>query len=248
MTLTAAGEVLLEHARILLDRADRARAEVRCADGRHRHLELRLVTAVEYVLDPMLHQISGPASGLEVTIATATGREAIRAVRAETADAAIVWGRSADEQDLSGTVLRQIPVHLALPAQHRLAASAAIAVADLATEAIVMFPRDLFLGIWDHIIGHLLPAGLSRPDQVLTQPDLINVPEAVLRSVAAGHGVAPVAPAMAEHLAVAGTVIRPLNPSLLVPLELVWREPPPPGLERVIAMLAGNPGVDRAGL
>lgn len=242
VTLTPAGEVLLEHTRILLERADRARTEVRCADGLHRHLELRVVPAVEHVLDGALRQLSGPASQLEVTTATATGREAIRAVREESADAAVVWVRSAQEQDLSGTVLRQVPVHLALPAGHRLAASPSVAVADLATEVIVLFPRALFLGVWEHIVGHLLPAGTSRPGQVLTQPDLINAPEAMLRSVAAGHGVAPVAPAMAEHAAVAGTVVRPLDPPLLVPVELVWREPPHPGLQRVIAMLAGTRG------
>jgi hypothetical protein len=51
-------------------------------------------------------------------------------------------------------------------------------------------------------------------------------------------GAAPVAPAMAEHVAVAGTVIRTLDP---VPGELVWREPPQPMYERV-AMLAGCRG------
>ena len=40
-----------------------------------------------------------------------------------------------------------------------------------------MFPRELFLGIWDHIICHLLPAVAPYPDQVLTQPDLINSPK-----------------------------------------------------------------------
>lgn len=61
----------------------------------------------------------------------------------------------------------------------------------------------------------------------------------MLRSVAAGHGVAAVTQAMAESLAVAGTVVRPLDPPLLTPVELVWREPPHPRLERVIAMLSG---------
>lgn len=240
VVLTPAGQVLLEHAHVLLARAERARNEVQCADGRHRHLELRVVPAVEYVLNGSLHHLSGPASGLEVTTATATGKEAIKAVREEHIDAAIVWVRSTQDQDLAGTALREVPVHLALPAGHQLAARQTIPVADLAAETIVMFPRDLFLGIWDHAIGHLLPAGLSHPDQVLTQPDLINAPEAVLRSVAAGHGVAPVAPAMAEHVPVPGIVVRPLVPPLLVPLELIWREPAHPALQDVIALLAGT--------
>ena len=212
VALTPAGEMLLEHAHGLLARAERARNEVRCADGRHRHLTLRVVPAVEHVMDGSLHHLSGPDSGLEVTTAISTDSDAIRAIRQEHIDAAIVWVRSPQDQDLAGTILRQVPLHLALPAGHRLAAAEAVPVADLAAETIVMFPRDLFLGIWDHIIGHLLPAGPPRPDQVLTQPDLINAPEAILRSVAAGHGVGPVAPAMAERLPAPGIIIRPLAP------------------------------------
>lgn len=240
VVLTPAGEVLLEHAHVLLARAERARNEVRCAVGGHRHLTLRVVSAVEHVLDGPLRHLSGTVSGLEVTTATSTDSEAIRAVREEHIDAAIVWVRSTQDQDLAGTILRQVSVHLALPAGHRLAAAEAVRVADLATETIVMFPRDLFLGIWDHIIGHLLPAGLSRPDQVLTQPDLINAPEAILRSVAAGHGMAPVAPAMAEHVPVPGIVVRPLAPPLLAPVELIWRQPAHPALQDVVALLAGT--------
>ncbi|MDV6980024.1 LysR family transcriptional regulator [Mycobacterium intracellulare] len=238
VVLTPAGEVLLEHAHVLLARAERARNEVRCADGRHRHLNLRIAPGVEHVLDGPLRHLSGPVSGLEVSIATSTDSDAVLAVREEHIDAAIVWIRSSQDHDLAGTILRQVPIYLALPAGHRLAVREAVPVADLAAETIVMFPRDLFLGIWDHIIGHLLPAGLSRPGQLLTQPDLINAPEAVLRSVAAGHGAAPVAPAMTEHVPVPGIVIRPLAPPLLAPVELIWREPAHPALQNVVALLA----------
>lgn len=238
--LTPAGEVLLEHAHVLLARAERARNEVQCADGRHRHLTLRVAPAMEHVLDGPLRDLSGSESGLEVTTATSTDSDAIRAVREEHIDAAIVWARSAQDQDLAGTALRQVPVHLALPAGHRLAARQTIPVADLVAETIVMFPRELFLGVWDHIIGHLLSAGPPHLDQVLTQPDLINSPEAVLRSVAAGDGVAPIAPAMIEHVSVPGIVVRPLSPPLLVPVELIWHEPAHPALQDVIALLVGT--------
>ena len=237
VVLTPAGQVLLDHARVLLARAERARTEVRCADGHHRHLTLRVTSAVEHVLDGPLRHLSGPGSGLEVTTATSTDRDAILAVREEHIDAAIVWVRSTQDHDLAGFTLRQVPIHLALPAGHRLAAAEVIPVANLAAETIVMFPRDLFLGIWDHIIGHLLPAGPSRSDQVLTQPDLINAPEALLRSVAAGHGVAPVAPAMAERIPTPGIVVRPLAPPLLAAVELIWREPAHPALRDVVALL-----------
>ncbi|WP_188537530.1 LysR family transcriptional regulator [Kocuria dechangensis] len=238
VVLTPAGEILLEHAHILLARADRARTEVRCANGRHRHLTLRVAPGVEHILEGPLARLSGPASDLEVTAATTTDSDAIRAVRDEHIDAAIVWVRSAQDQDLPGITLRHVPLHLALPDDHRLAAAEAVPVTDLANETVVMIPRELFTGIWDHLITHLLPAGLSRPDQVLTPPNLINAPEALLRTVAAGHGVAPIAPAVAEHLAVPGIVVRPLAPPLLAPLELIWHDPAHPALQDLVELLA----------
>ena len=237
VALTPAGEVLLGHAHVLLARAERARTEVRCADGRHRHLTLRVAPGVEHILAGPLARLSGPDSGLEVTAATSTDSDAIRAVREEHLDAAIVWVRCTQDQDLPGTVLAHVPLHLALPAAHRLAAADAVPVSDLADETLVLIPRELFTGIWDHLITRLLPAGLSRPDQVLTPPDLINAPEALLRAVAAGSGVAPIAPAVAAHLAVPGIVVRPLTPPLSAPLELVWHEPAHPALPELITQL-----------
>ncbi|MFD7024409.1 LysR family transcriptional regulator [Promicromonospora sukumoe] len=236
--LTPAGQTLLEHSRVLLARAERARDEVRCATGHHRHLSLRVVSGIEHVLDGPLRNLSGPDTGLRVTTATSTDSEAIHAVREEHIDAAVVWVRATQDHDLAGITLQHAPMYLALPAAHRLAGAKAVQISDLATETIVMFPRDLFLGIWDHIMGHLLPAGPSRLDQVLTQPNLINTPEALLRSVAAGDGVAPVVPATADNVQVPGIVLRPLAPPLFVPIELVWHQPAHPALEGVLALLA----------
>lgn len=242
VVLTPAGEVLLEHAHVLLARADRARSEVRCADGRHRHISLRVAPGVEHILKDPLGRLSGPASELEVTAVTATDSDAVRAVRDGHTDAAIVWVRCAQDQDLPGRLLARVPVYLALSAEHRLAAAESVPVTDLAEETVVMVPRDQFPGICDYLLARLLPAGPSRPDQVLTPPNLINAPEALLRVVAAGHGVAPVAPAVAEHLAVPGIVVRPVAPPLLAPLELIWHDPATPALADVIALLTDVEG------
>ncbi|MGX5359154.1 LysR family transcriptional regulator [Kocuria sp. KH4] len=240
--LTTAGEVLLEHAYVLLARAERARTEVGCSDGRHRHLSLRVVPGVEHILEGPLAHLAGPDYELEVTAATATDCEAIRAVRDEHLDAAIVWVRCAQDQDLPGTVLAQVPLHLALPVGHRLAAAAAVPVTELTEETVVLISRELFPGIWDHLLARLLPAGLSRPEQVLTLPNLINAPEALLRAVAAGSGVAPVAPAVAAHLAVPGIVVRPLDPPLTAPVELIWHKPAHPALPDIITLLTDTSG------
>ena len=76
-----------------------------------------------------------------------------------------------------------------------------------------MFPLSPFSGIWQRTVDHLLPGG-AQPGQVVVEPDLINSPEAMLRAVAAGSGVAPGILGVAEHMDVSGIVVLPLDPPL----------------------------------
>jgi len=228
-TLTAAGEVLLEHARALLTRAERARDDVRCADGRAERLALRVAAGADAVLGPTLAAL--PAR-FALSIAGSPGTDAIQAVREERADAAIVW--ASGEPSLARIVLCQVPVELVLPAGHRLAELPAVPVADLAGETIVLFPRSLSPGVWDRTVRHLLPD--SSSGQVLTEPNLLGGQQALLAAVAAGRGLATVPAPGAQH---AGVVCRPLDPPLTLPLELVWRDPPRPAVTELVGYLSG---------
>ena len=82
---------------------------------------------------------------------------------------------------------------------HPLADEAEVPVSGLGDESAVMFPWSPFAGIWQRTVDHLLPTG-ARPGQVVVEPDLINSPEAMLRAVAAGSGVAPGILGVAEHM------------------------------------------------
>lgn len=50
--------------------------------------------------------------------------------------------------------------------------------------------------------------------------------------------MAPVAPAMLEHVWVPGIAVRPLAPPLLAPVEVVWHEPAHPELQHVVSLLS----------
>jgi DNA-binding transcriptional LysR family regulator len=236
VTLTRGGDVLLGHARILLTRADRARDEVRAADDQLEQILLRVAPGVELLLAPQLRRLTGDAS-LGVITMTSSTSDALLAVREESGDAAIVWDGRGDRQGLTSVVLRDVAVHLALPATHPLAASASVDVADLAEESIVLFPRMLAPNDWDTMHHHLLPQGMSRPGQIITESNATMGPISVLRGVAAGKGVAPAVARLAEHTDHEGVVLRPLNPALTLPLELAWREPAGAALQRVLAFL-----------
>jgi DNA-binding transcriptional LysR family regulator len=241
LSLTPAGKVLLRHARILLARADRARDELLAAHGNSEQITLRVASGAEHVLGPQLRCLADEVTHLDVVTISSVTVDAVRAVREETADAAIVWNGIGRERGLTVALLRHVPVHLALPRAHALAGAASVNVADLAEETIVLFPRSLSPPVWDRFYRHLLPGGVTRPDQVCTQPDAINAPEAVLRAVAAGMGLAPAVEATALHAMVDGIVLRALDPPLSLPLKLIWREPASASLLQLVALLAADP-------
>jgi hypothetical protein len=129
-----------------------------------------------------------------------------------------------------------VPFGVVLLQAHPLAALAEIPVPGLGHEPLVMFPWSPFSGIWQPVVDHLLPSG-ARPGQVVVEPDLINGPEAMVRAVAAGSGVAPGILGVAEHMDDSGIVVRPLDPPLFLDLEVVWRRPARPAVRHPVDFL-----------
>jgi DNA-binding transcriptional LysR family regulator len=240
--LTPAGEALVQRARVILAEADRARADVRASGcGRREQLTLRVSNMAELVLDGPLRVVGLGMPGVEVSVASSPGDDAIEAVRQARADAAIVWSRSYEQRDLEGTVLGSVVFGVVLPQGHALTVVPEVPVGALSHETVVMFPRQPFAGVWDRTIDHLLPGG-AAPGQVVIEPDLLNAPEAVHRAVAAGVGVAPVVLGVADHVDVPGIEVRSLLPALRLDLEVVWRGPARPALSRLVDFLVGAAG------
>ena len=235
--LTPAGRVLAERARVILAEVDRARDDVRSAEpDRREQVALRVCTMAERVLDGPLRLVSVAIPGTEVVLTSSPGDDAVEAVRQGRADAAVVWSRPQEHRDLDGVVLGSVLFGIVLPQGHPLADLAEIPVAGLDHESAVMFPLAPFAGIWQRTVDHLLPNG-AQPGQVVVEPDLINSPEAMLQAVAAGSGVAPGILGVAEHMDVSGIVVLPLDPPLLLELEVVWRRPARPAVRRLVDFL-----------
>jgi DNA-binding transcriptional LysR family regulator len=181
VALTPAGDVLLGHARTLLTQAELARRAVRSTGERPEQLTMRVAPWALAVVGHKLRELSVLVPGVEVSAALCHDSDAMHAVRQERADAAVVWIRSAEDQDLAAITLREVPLRI--------------------------------------------------------EPDLVTDGAPLLRAVAAGEGLAPTVPAAAEQLTATGIAVRPLLPPLVVPLELVWREPARPALRQFIAQL-----------
>jgi DNA-binding transcriptional LysR family regulator len=237
VALTPAGEALLGHARALLTRAQRARDDVLSAAVHPRCVAIRVATGAEGVFGEVLRELRARAPELRVSVAVTHGADALDAVRDERADAAVVWAGLDAETHLAGATLREVPVHLVLPVNHRLASGRAVPVGELTDETLVLFSRDLAPRVWDRVVGHLLPGPGPRPGQVLAEPDPLAGPAAQLAAVAAGRGVGVVASALGR-LTGAGVAVRPLEPPLTLPLDVVWRSPADPAVQELLRLLA----------
>ncbi len=169
-------------------------------------------------------------------MSSARGDDALEAVRQGRADVAVVWNRSHAQRDLAGAALGSVVFGVALPLEHAYCESASVPVAALAGEVLLMFPRSPFSGIWDRTVDHVFPEGVA-PGQVVVQPDLINVPEALLRAVAGGAGVAVCILGIAAHPGMENIAVRPLDPPLRLGVEAVWRSPANPAVHSLLTWL-----------
>lgn len=235
--LTPAGHLLAERARVILAEVDRAREDVRSArpSGREQ-VTLRVCTMADRVLGGPLRAVGLAIPGVEVFVTSSPGDDAVEAVRQGRADAAVVWSRPQEHRDIAGVVLGSVLFGVVLPLGHPLADQTQILVASLGHEPVVMFPWSPFAGIWQRTVDHLLPRG-AEPGQVVVESNLINSPEAMMRAVAAGSGVAPGILGVAEHMDVTGIVVLPLDPPLFVDLEVAWRRPARPAVRRLVDFL-----------
>src|SRR3954453_20834585 len=223
VVLTPAGEVLLPRARVILAEAAQAREDVPAAGAaRREQVSPRVCTMADLVLDGPLRDAALGIPGVEVFATPCPGDDAIEEGRQARAAAAIVWSRSPDQRDLDGVVLGAVVFGVVLPRGHPLAGAQHVPVALLSGETVVMPPRPQFAGVWDGMGSHLLPGGGSV-GQVVVEPDQLNAPEAMLRAVAAGAGIAAGILGIADRRGIDGIVVRPLDPALRLGLEAVWR-------------------------
>jgi DNA-binding transcriptional LysR family regulator len=244
VVLTVAGQTLVERARVILAEVERARADVRAAGTGRRRLTLRVANMADLILDGPLRGLGLGIDGIEVSVSSSRGDDALEAVRQGRADAAIVWSRAPFDRDLDGVLLGSVLFGVALPLEHRAVGLERVPVAALAGEVLIMFPREPFAGIWERTVDHFFPGGAGR-GQVVVEPDLLNSPAAVLRAVAAGAGIAAGILGGIDPLRIDGVEARRLDPDLRLELEVVWRAPAGRSVRSLIDFLlrsARDPG------
>lgn len=236
VSLTPAGATLLVEARPLLAAAQRARDAVSGSTSGVRSLDLRVTVGTPLVLGGQLAALE-QLPGVTVNISITDGVDAEQAVLDGRAQAALVWLRRDHHPRLQGRAVATSPVCLLLPADHRLAGADSVHVRDLAHEPIALFARHMSPAVWDVFVGHLLPGRHPAPGQLIEVPRRLNPMPDMVRALVQHSAVTPLVAPVADAVADDSVVVRPLDPPLRLPLELLWTDSDAPGLQDVLTTL-----------
>jgi DNA-binding transcriptional LysR family regulator len=221
--LTEAGRALLGKARHAIEAADAAARAAQQAgvavSGR-----LRVGYPATGIFDlPPLAIRSFQARFCDVAVQTVvnpTGAH-LEALAARQLDVAFVRLGVLDRETMHYRTVAAEPLGLAVPEGHPLAELAAVPVARLAGEPIVLFPHAVEPLLYRYLVSDVLGRSRVAPSVVLEATTM----ESACSAVAAGLGVAFVAEPVTRVLSVPGMVYRPFAPPApLSKLGIAWRQ------------------------
>ncbi|WP_179402456.1 LysR family transcriptional regulator [Burkholderia guangdongensis] len=162
VSLTNAGEVLLGEARRLLSQAAEAeRLTVRSASGLAGRLRIGFVHSMLYRgLPDAVRRFEADYAGVEVVLAELNTQAQVQALQRGQIDLGYAhWGHFPPE--VESTPIYAEPFVCCLPAAHPLARHERVALATLAQEPFILFPRDAAPHYHDLIIAQCVSAGFS---------------------------------------------------------------------------------------
>jgi DNA-binding transcriptional LysR family regulator len=209
VALTHAGAAFLPEARRTLAQAERAqRTAQRAARGEVGRLRVGFVEAATYsgVLPEVLGLFRAELPDVGLELFELSSRQQVEALREGRIELGILHSPPHDAAQWLGIerVLKD-PMVAALPAGHRLAGRARVALRSLAPEPFLMFHRPDGPGLYDRVIAACQTAGFSP--QVAQQAGQLQT---LVGLVAAGVGVALVPGSLAQ-LQRPGVVYRPVS-------------------------------------
>ena len=219
ITPTPAGEVLLGHARLVLEQVETARAEIAELTG--------LVTGRLRVgsgspsgpvpLPATLAELQRRHPNVEIALRDTTSEELLRWLDEGAVDVALVsFAPEQLPERLHAILVTREPMVVLMPAGHRLAARRRLALRELAGEPLVTFPRGS--GMRDTIEDGFRDAGVGRPTVTAETID----PLATLELVGQGLGLSLVPRSVADHAGRDVRVVALRRPGLERIVTLAW--------------------------
>lgn len=207
--LTAAGELFVQEARLVLTQVDHAgRVGERIRQGEAGQLFVGVAgpADADYFVE-IMRTFAKRHPQVRVIIRNMSTAEQVRAIHEKRLHAGFVTPPVDDPDLMFETVLHE-PIVLAVPREHALAARSRVPLSALAGEALILFSRTMGPGFFDAIASACRNAGFSL--QVRHEVDNLH---SAYGLVAAGLGVSFV-PAGLQGEPPKGVVLRPLAPAL----------------------------------
>jgi len=216
--LTGAGRALVPEARRLLREADAlVEGAQHLAEGGVGAVRIGFISTASYnVLPRVLPEFHRRRPGIRLHLHEATSDAQGALLREIEIDVGLLVPPIVEAGVRYAPLMRE-PLVAALPARRRWPQR--LALAALAQEPFILFPRQAGAGLYDLIVGYCSDAGFTPriEQEAIQMPTIVSL-------VAAGMGVALV-PASLRHMRRTGVVYRRLaETSPLMEVGLAWRE------------------------
>jgi DNA-binding transcriptional LysR family regulator len=207
--LTAAGELFVQEARLVLTQVDHAgKVGERIRQGEEGQLFIGVAgpADADYFVE-IMRTFAQRHPQVRVIIRNMSTAEQVRAIQEKRLHAGFVTPPVDDPALMFETVLHE-PIVLAVPRDHPLAARSRVPLSALASQSLILFSRTMGPGFFDAIAGACRTAGFDL--RVRHEVDNLH---SAYGLVAAGLGVSFV-PAGLQGEPPKGVVLRPLAPAL----------------------------------
>jgi DNA-binding transcriptional LysR family regulator len=217
--LTTAGRVFLEEARAMLRHTGHAIDLARKAErGEIGHLSVGFIDAAIYSVVPaIVERFSRSNPEVELTLTELSIPNQVRAVAERQLDIGFIHPPVAHPALTRETILHE-PLVVALPATHRLVTQADIALPELASEALIQFPRSINPVLYDEIIALCQSSGFSPRIVREATPK-----QTIIGLVSVGLGVS-LLPACLKNLQRPGIIYRPIRgQNLAIDTSVIYR-------------------------
>jgi len=218
--LTAAGALLLEEARHILESIERAKTDVtRRARGESGQIYIGYSPAAYFhpAVNNVTREYCARYPGVIILAEEGSAAQLPLKVHANVIDAAFVWTPAAEFQDLGMVTVADDRCMVMLPEKHSLNRLNSIPLAALANEQFFLFPRRMNPVSYDAVVAACRQAGF-QPHFGWQVPAL-----AIFPVVSAGLGIS-ILPECLTRIHVEGASIRPIEGDpLSVRLSLTYR-------------------------
>lgn len=212
--LTDAGRTFLPHAQGLIDREDRAMAEMRALTSGHAG-KLRVgyySTSSPRLTTELVRQFRQDFPGVAVEPSHANSALNLLRLREGVIDIGVVRLPMYELDGLDVCIIETGPYVLALPSDHRLCRESVVKLSDLGGERWIMYPRLANPGHFDYLVSTIEQL-TGMPIHTTSEEPF---EEAELAAVASGGGVCLFQLSSSKHITVEGVSFRPIVPPTIV--------------------------------